>query len=159
MVDIVDKVTRSRMMAGIKGANTKPERDLRAALHARGFRYRLHAKNISGRPDLVFPKYRAVVFVHGCFWHRHEGCRYTTTPATRSEFWQAKFEANVARDNRVEAALIDAGCRVAVVWECALRQRSRLEATADDLALWLRSNGTRFTSAVQSSDEGALTAK
>lgn len=82
-------------MAGIKGKDTKPELVLRRALHARGFRYRLHSKNVPGRPDLVFPKHHAIVFVHGCFWHRYEGCRYTTTPSTRPEFWQAKFDANV----------------------------------------------------------------
>jgi len=137
VVDIVDKATRSRMMAGIKGGNTKPERDLRAALHARGFRYRLHAKNIVGRPDLIFPKYRAVVFVHGCFWHRHEGCRYATTPATRPEFWEAKFAANAARDARVEAELLSIGWRVATVWECVLRRHAEVGITADQIALWL----------------------
>ncbi|WP_420720181.1 very short patch repair endonuclease [Abyssibius alkaniclasticus] len=109
MTDIVDKQTRSRMMAGIKGKNTKPELVLRRALHARGFRYRLHSKNVPGRPDLVFPKHHAIVFVHGCFWHRHEGCRHTTTPSTRPEFWQAKFDANVARDRSVHDQLLDAG--------------------------------------------------
>ncbi|SFZ80820.1 T/G mismatch-specific endonuclease [Devosia enhydra] len=124
-------------MAGIKGGNTKPERDLRAALHARGFRYRLHAKSIVGRPDLVFPKYRAVVFVHGCFWHRHEGCRYATTPATRPEFWEAKFAENVARDARVQAELLSLSWRVATVWECALKRRAEVCMIADQIALWL----------------------
>lgn len=128
-------------MAGIKGANTKPERDLRAVLHARGFRYRLHAKNIVGRPDLVFPKYRAVVFVHGCFWHRHEGCRYATTPATRPEFWQAKFAVNVARDEHVKTELLNKGWRVATVWECALRRHTQVDEIADQIALWLSSGG------------------
>ncbi len=139
MVDIVDKVTRSRMMAGIRGRNTKPERVLRLALHARGFRYRLHAKNVTGRPDLVLPKYRAAVFVHGCFWHRHEGCRYATTPATRQEFWQAKFSANVARDIAVRDSLLESGWRVATAWECALRKPEQVEAVANLLAKWLRS--------------------
>ena len=116
MTDIVDKQTRSRMMAGIKGKDTKPELVLRRALHARGFRYRLHSKNVPGRPDLVFPKHHAIVFVHGCFWHRHEGCRYTTTPSTRPEFWQAKFDANVNRDGAVQGQLLEAGWRVATVW-------------------------------------------
>src|SRR5690625_3921904 len=83
MADIVDKATRSRMMAGIRGKDTKPELALRRALHARGFRYRLHAANVVGRPDLVLPRYGAAIFVHGCYWHRHKGCRYATTPATR----------------------------------------------------------------------------
>ncbi len=139
MVDIVDKATRSRMMAGIRGGNTKPERDLRAAMHARGFRYRLHAKGIVGRPDLVFPKYRAVVFVHGCFWHRHKGCRYATTPATRPEFWQAKFEANVARDEHVKTELLKSGWRVGTVWECSLRTADGVEAASDLVADWLKS--------------------
>lgn len=143
MVDIVDKATRSRMMAGIKGSNTKPERDLRLALHARGFRYRLHAKDIVGRPDLVFPKYKAVVFVHGCFWHRHEGCRYTTTPATRPEFWQAKFAANVARDERVETELLNSGWRVAVAWECTLRTMDGVASVADEIGSWLASTSDR----------------
>ncbi|PWE30597.1 very short patch repair endonuclease [Maritimibacter sp. 55A14] len=137
MTDIVDQQTRSRMMAGIKGKNTKPELALRRALHARGFRYRLHSRKFQGRPDLVLPKHRAVVFVHGCFWHRHEGCRYATTPSTRAEFWQAKFEANVARDITVRVALLEAGWRVATIWECALRQPEQVAIAADRLSTWL----------------------
>ena len=140
MADIVDQQTRSRMMAGIRGKNTKPELALRRALHARGFRFRLHSKNVCGRPDLVLPKYRAVVFVHGCFWHRHEGCRYTTTPSTRQEFWRAKFTANVARDATVRGKLLKDGWRVATVWECALRKPDQVNATTDLLSAWLRSN-------------------
>ena len=132
------------MMGGIKGADTKPERDLRSALHARGLRYRLHAKNLVGRPDLVFPKHRAVVFVHGCFWHRHSGCRYATLPATRPDFWQAKFAANVLRDERVRAELLQHGWRVATVWECALRGRTQREAVADQVTDWLFSSKVLF---------------
>lgn len=123
LVDVVDAATRSRMMAGIRGKDTKPEIQLRRALHARGFRYRLHNRKLPGRPDLVFPRHGAIVFVHGCFWHRHEGCRYATTPATRPEFWAEKFQANTSRDARSEQALLDAGWRVAVVWECSLKER------------------------------------
>ena len=140
MTDIVDKQIRSRMMAGIKGKDTKPELALRAALHARGFRYRVHSNRVHGRPDLILPKYRAVVFVHGCFWHRHEGCRYTTTPSTRTEFWQAKFEANVARDSAVRATLLESRWRVATVWECALRKPDQVAASAELLSTWLVSN-------------------
>lgn len=140
MTDIVDKQTRSRMMAGIKEKDTKPERAVRRALHARGFRFRLHAKNVQGRPDIVLPKHRAVIFVHGCFWHRHEGCRYTTTPSTRPEFWQAKFGANVARDSAVRATLLKSGWRVATVWECALRKREQIAASVELLSKWLVSN-------------------
>jgi DNA mismatch endonuclease, patch repair protein len=140
VTDTVDQQTRSRMMAGIRGKDTKPELALRRALHARGFRYRLHAKTVMGRPDLVFPKRQAVVFVHGCFWHRHEGCRYATTPSTRLEFWQAKFGANVARDSAVRAALLESGWRVATIWECALRKPEQVQATVLLLAEWLGSS-------------------
>lgn len=139
MTDIVDKQTRSRMMAGIRGKDTRPELVLRHALHARGLRYQLHRKGIQGRPDLVFPRFRAVLFVHGCFWHRHSGCRFTTTPSTRPEFWQAKFVANVVRDSAVRATLIEAGWRMATVWECALRKQEQVEATTDRLDAWLHS--------------------
>ena len=139
MVDIVDAETRSRMMAGIKGKNTRPELALRRALHARGFRYRLHSKKAQGRPDLVLPKYRAVVFVHGCFWHRHLGCRYATNPKSRAEFWEVKFAANVARDSAVRAALLEAGWRVATIWECALRKPEQIAVAADQLSTWLLS--------------------
>lgn len=140
MTDIVDKKTRSRMMAGIKGKNTKPELALRRALHARGFRFWLHSGKVYGRPDLVLPKHRAVVFVHGCFWHRHKGCRYTTTPSTRPEFWQAKFEANVVRDRAVRMALLEDGWRVATVWECALRKPDQIAESVERLSAWLLSD-------------------
>lgn len=143
-MDIVDKKTRSRMMAGIRGKHTKPEVVLRRALHARGLRYRLHAKGIPGRPDLTFPKYNAVVLVHGCFWHRHQGCRYATTPATRTDFWQAKFAANMERDRVVRADLAAAGWRAATVWECALRKPELVLATAEMVSDWLESGGASF---------------
>ncbi|TIS58447.1 MAG: DNA mismatch endonuclease Vsr [Mesorhizobium sp.] len=144
MTDIVNKETRSRMMAGIRGKDTKPETVLRHALHARGFRYRLHARHFPGRPDVLFPKFGAAIFVHGCFWHRHEGCRYTTTPATRPEFWQSKFAANVARDEAAHTALLGIHWRVATVWECALRRGDQVEAVAELLAGWLRSEVVQF---------------
>jgi DNA mismatch endonuclease, patch repair protein len=137
MTDIVDSQTRSRMMAGIRGKDTKPELALRRSLHALGFRYRLHAKGVPGKPDIVMPKYQAVIFVHGCFWHRHEGCRYATIPSTRPEFWSSKFDANVARDAAVRSALLAAGWRVATVWECALRKETGVEAARDIVAAWL----------------------
>lgn len=137
MTDIVDPTTRSRMMAGIRGKNTKPELVLRRALHAQGLRFRLHSTKIIGAPDIALPKYRAAVFVHGCFWHRHFRCRYATTPSTRPEFWQAKFAANVARDDDVKRALLDIGWRVATVWECALRKPDKVGQAARQLADWL----------------------
>lgn len=137
MADIVDKETRSRMMAGIRGGNTAPEIALRRALHARGLRFRLHVRNLPGKPDLVLPKYQAAILVHGCFWHRHCGCRYTTTPATRPEFWKAKFAANEKRDEVVRSSLEAAGWRVAVVWECALRRDETVTEAAEAISAWL----------------------
>lgn len=137
MTDVVDSATRSRMMAGIRGKDTAPELALRRALHGAGFRFRLHAKKLPGRPDLVLPRWRAAVQVHGCFWHRHRGCRYATSPATRSEFWTAKFAGNVERDARNHAALRALGWRVATVWECAL-SRDRLAGSVTDLTEWIR---------------------
>jgi DNA mismatch endonuclease (patch repair protein) len=128
MVDVVDSATRSRMMAGIQGKNTKPELSVRRYLHRRGLRFKLHAKGLPGKPDLVFPKYKAVVFVHGCFWHRHAGCKYATTPNSREQFWTNKLSENVARDSYQIAALNELGWRVFVVWECELRNNiARLE--------------------------------
>lgn len=121
MVDVVDKATRSRMMSGIQGKNTRPELLVRKYLHSRGLRFRLHAKELPGKPDLVFPKYKAVVFVHGCFWHRHSGCKYATTPSTREHFWTNKLSENVVRDSYQISALDGLGWRVFVVWECELR--------------------------------------
>lgn len=137
MADIVDRQTRSRMMSGIRGKDTKPEMVLRRALHARGFRYRLHGKGVSGQPDLILAKHRAVIFVHGCFWHRHDGCRYATTPATRPEFWAEKFAANVRRDRAACDALVADGWRVATIWECALRKRHLVEPVVAKVVEWL----------------------
>ena len=136
MTDIVDRTVRSRMMAGIGGKDTKPELILRRELHARGFRYRLHDRKLPGTPDMVFRRFAAVCFVHGCFWHRHEGCPYTTEPATRPDFWQAKFRSNVERDHRAREKLLGSGWRVAIVWECALRGE-RVERTSLRLDQWL----------------------
>lgn len=140
MADVVDTATRSKMMAGIRGKDTTPELALRRALHGAGFRFRLHARELPGRPDLVLPRWRVAVQVHGCFWHRHPGCRYATDPATRPEFWSAKFAGNVARDARNHAALLASGWRVATVWECAL-SKDRLAASAARLRDWIRGQG------------------
>ena len=133
------------MMAGIRGKDTRPERRLRRALHARGVRYRLHDRRLPGRPDLVFPRYAAVCQVQGCFWHRHEGCRFATNPATRPEFWQAKFRENVARDHRNGRALRAAGWRVATVWECTMK-RQPAATVARRLEEWLIGDKPRFDS-------------
>lgn len=144
MADVVDPATRSRMMSGIRGKNTKPELLIRKALHARGFRYRLHC-DLPGKPDICLPKHRAVIFVHGCFWHGHD-CHLFKWPSTRPEFWRAKIERNRAVDAAAERALADAGWRMAVVWECALKGRNRkpLEDVISACAVWLTSNRPRL---------------
>lgn len=145
MADIVDAPTRSRMMRGIRGKNTRPELAIRQALHARGFRFRLHDRKLPGAPDLVFPKFRAVLFVHGCFWHGH-GCHMFRWPATRTEFWRAKISRNQEVDARAVAALVAGGWRVAEVWECALRgsRRRSIDDIAASLAHWLASDAPRL---------------
>src|SRR5688572_22881236 len=120
-MDIVSRDVRSRMMSGIRGKHTKPETLLRRLLHRQGYRFRLHGRDLPGSPDVVLPKYRAVVFMHGCFWHRHAHCRYAYTPVSNRRFWLPKFESNVSRDARNLAVLHASGWRVAVVWECALK--------------------------------------
>lgn len=138
MTDIVDSQTRSRMMASVRGKNTGPERALRSALHQRGLRFRIHNADLPGRPDIVMARYKAVIFVHGCFWHRHAGCRLTYTPKTRVEFWSLKFKATVLRDKDHVKRLLAAGWRVAIVWECAMRAAGA-DAVAMQLANWLPS--------------------
>lgn len=144
MTDVVDPATRSSMMAGIRGRDTKIEVAVRKALHARGLRYRTDDRSLPGRPDIVLRRWRAAIFVHGCFWHRHD-CGLCRLPATRTDFWRDKLDANAARDARSHAALLAAGWRVATIWECALRGKGPqgLERVADRLAEWIR--GTERT--------------
>lgn len=122
-MDIVSPATRSRMMAGIRSANTRPEIVVRSILHAQGFRYRLGTKVLNIVPDIVLPKYKVAIFVHGCFWHRHEGCKYATTPKTHAEKWTCKFDLNIRRDFRTVKTFIDAGWRVVVIWECWTKRK------------------------------------
>jgi DNA mismatch endonuclease, patch repair protein len=123
---------RSALMARVRGKDTKPEMTVRRAVYALGHRYRLHRRDLPGSPDLVFAHQRKVIFVHGCFWHRHKGCRRTTTPKTRVRFWKSKFDANIDRDLKNVAALQAAGWKVLVIWECeaidvaALRAKVKL---------------------------------
>ena len=118
-MDIVDRATRSRMMAGIRSSDTGPERVVRRHLHRAGLRFRLHV-SLPGKPDIVLPKFRTALFVHGCFWHRHSGCKFSTTPATNKHFWQEKFAANIDRDTAVKRKLRSLGWRVHVIWTCQL---------------------------------------
>lgn len=121
MADIVSKKTRSRMMSSIRGKDTKPEMVVRKYLHAHGFRYRLHDKKLPGKPDLVLKKYNVVIFINGCYWHRHEGCELATTPSTNTAFWTNKFEKTKQRDIRNINTIHALGWRTVTVWECALR--------------------------------------
>lgn len=141
MVDIVDKETRSRMMSGIRGSDTQPELAVRKVLHARGFRYRLHGKSLPGKPDLVFPKYNAVIFVHGCFWHMHQ-CHLFKWPSTRTEFWKEKISANHERDQKTIQALRQDGWRVLVIWECVLKGKFKMELSSliNEIEKWLLSD-------------------
>ncbi len=109
------------MMAAIRGKDTKPEMLVRRFLHANGFRFRLHRADLPGKPDIVLPRLKTCIFVHGCFWHRHPSCRYAALPKTRAEFWAAKLDGNVGRDRRATEALRNAGWTVFIIWECELR--------------------------------------
>lgn len=125
-MDILTPEQRFRNMSRVRSTNTKPEKQVRSLLHGMGYRFRLHAKDLPGSPDIVLPKYRAVIFVHGCFWHRHPGCKYASTPATHKEFWTAKFEQNKARDRRVIKLLREKNWNVIIVWQCELRDIAAL---------------------------------
>jgi len=124
MADRISKERRSWNMSRIRGKDTKPELLLRSMLHKAGYRFRLHRKDLPGKPDIVLPKYRTAIFVNGCYWHRHKGCPNATTPKTRPEFWEAKFKDTVERDKRNVAELESLGWNVVTVWECKLKKRS-----------------------------------
>lgn len=127
------------MMSGIRGHDTKPELQVRSILHRAGFRFRLRRKDITGSPDLLLPRHRTAIFVHGCFWHGHT-CHLFKMPSTRQDFWEAKIRTNRARDDRVSAALRNEGWRRLIVWECALKGRTRLavDLLTDRLSAWLK---------------------
>ena len=138
MTDFLSPKERSERMSRIRGKDTRPEVALRKVLHSLGLRYRLHGSGLPGKPDLVFARYKAVVFVHGCFWHRHGGCAIATTPKSNTAFWLDKFSKNVARDVRVIQALQGLGWRVFVAWECELGSASKAQATGETLAQRIR---------------------
>ncbi len=118
---------RSRNMSAIKSKNTKPEIAVRKLLHSMGYRFRLHRKDLPGSPDIVLPKYKTVIFVHGCFWHRHENCKYASTPKTRKEFWENKFKLNLKRDAEVQEKIKSIGWQSVVIWECELKEPNDLK--------------------------------
>lgn len=144
MTDVVSPETRSRMMSGIRGKDTNPEMIIRRGLHREGLRFRLHAKALPGKPDLVLPRHNVVVFVHGCFWHAH-GCRLFKWPKSRREFWRKKLGGNSKRDRKHQGLLLASGWRVATVWECALKGQSEAERqkTVRRLAKWIRTGRAR----------------
>ncbi|MCX7098952.1 MAG: DNA mismatch endonuclease Vsr [Methylococcales bacterium] len=143
MVDRIDPASRSRTMAAIRSQHTKPEKWVRSALHKQGFRFRLHNKRLPGSPDIVLRQYHAALFINGCFWHQHDGCKSSHLPKTRQEFWAQKFASNRARDQKVLFQLKVLGWRVAVVWECGLGNKHRM-ATMQHLVAWLRSSSEYF---------------
>jgi len=140
MTDIVTAEMRSMMMAGIRGKNTKPEIIIRKELHKAGFRFRIHDEKLPGKPDLILPKYKAVIFVNGCFWHGHN-CHLFKWPSTNKDFWHEKISRTKERDREKLGALFESGWRVMIVWECALKGRERLLITQifESIAAWLRS--------------------
>ena len=142
MSDVVDSQTRSRMMSGIKGKNTKPELTIRSALHRIGFRFRLHRKDLPGRPDVILPRYRAVILINGCFWHGHM-CSLFKWPKTREDFWREKILGNVKRDQRNQSMLIEKHWRGCGIWECALRSQppEKIEKLMKQLAEWIEGEG------------------
>ena len=127
MADVHDKKTRSYNMSRIKGKNTKPEMLVRRFLHANGFRYRLHRKDLPGRPDIVLPKYKTVMFINGCFWHGHEGCRYFVIPKTRTQWWLNKINRNKQKDNENFSKLTEDGWKIVTIFECELKKDKQTE--------------------------------
>ena len=143
MTDIVDPATRSRMMAGIRNRDTAPERAVRRELYSLGIRYRLHNGKLPGRPDIVISRLRTVIFVHGCFWHGHNGCKFYTVPKTNTDFWTAKIARNQERDQVVWRQLESKGWNVIIVWECELKNDSFLD-TLSSVESQLQANLTRY---------------
>ncbi|WP_438282656.1 very short patch repair endonuclease [Pseudomonas alabamensis] len=126
MADTLTPEQRRYCMQCIKGKDTKPELKVRKIIHRLGYRYRLHGKQLPGSPDIILPKHKLCIFVHGCFWHRHDGCRYAYTPKTRLDFWEHKFSTNVTRDINTTNKLLDLGWRVEIIWECQTKQLDTL---------------------------------
>jgi len=138
MTDVHSKEVRSYNMSQIKGKNTKPELIVRSFLHQNGFRYRLHSKDLPGKPDIVLKKYKTVVFIHGCFWHGHKGCKYFVVPKTRTQWWLDKINRNKAKDTESNNVLIDQNWKIITIWECELK-KGKIETTLNNLLNELRS--------------------
>ena len=159
MADIVDKATRSRMMSGIQGKDTKPELIVRRGLHRLGFRYSLHNKSIPGRPDLALPKHRALILVHGCFWHGHDCHMFKWPGGERADFWREKILSNKKRDTRQLSVYREEGWRVAIVWECSLKGRHKIgEAKViSKLAKWLEGDSSFLSIACNDNARNRMT--
>lgn len=140
MADINSKKERSFNMSRVCSTETKPEQELRSLLHKAGFRFRKNLKNLPGKPDIVLPKYKAIVFVHGCFWHGHTGCKKAKLPTTRTEFWTNKIADNITRDQKNIELLQQQGWRIAIIWECYLKNKLIRDQTSKNIVAWLRSN-------------------
>ena len=142
MADNLDKASRSAMMAKIRSHNTLPEIRVRRYLHKAGFRFRLHQKDLPGKPDLVLPMYRTAMFVHGCFWHQHQGCKYSTTPKSNVDYWSKKLARNLERDSANLERLVGLGWRVLIVWECSLKKKETASIALESTVDWIKSNKT-----------------
>lgn len=142
MIDVVSPLVRARMMANIHGKNTKPEILLRHSLHRLGFRYNLHPRYLPGKPDLIFSKWDAVIFINGCFWHRHENCKLAANPKSRVDFWIEKFEKNILRDKKNIESLKELGWRIGIVWECSTR--NHLDELVIEVASWLKNKKSAY---------------
>lgn len=136
-MDIVSPQTRSRMMSGIRAKNTRPEILVRRLMHAAGLRFRLHRRDLPGIPDIVLPRHRVTIFVHGCYWHVHKGCHFFKMPGSNVDFWRNKLESNNARDRRNIKLLLEEGWRVLIIWECLLRQHKAIDDIGRRLVRWV----------------------
>ncbi|WP_170381964.1 very short patch repair endonuclease [Ruegeria atlantica] len=136
MVDVHSRKQRAFNMSRIRGQDTKPETALRSRLHKEGFRFRKNVKGLPGTPDIVLPKYKTVIFVHGCFWHRHRDCRFATTPKTNTEFWELKFRDTIARDKKQVQLLESLGWKTITIWECSINDD--LDRTIDRIKIQLK---------------------
>jgi len=150
MADVVSPAKRSQMMSGIKGKNSLPEMLVRKALFAMGHRFRLHRRDLPGTPDIAMPGRKIAIFVHGCFWHAHQGCKYAKTPSTRTEFWTSKLQGNVARDRRAAGELAEMGWRVLNVWECSTRDLEAAKRLPDVVQAWIDSGDATGNISAQS---------
>lgn len=132
-MDVFSPEKRSQVMSRIRSKDTKPEKIIRSILHKQGFRFRINRKDLPGKPDIVLPKYKTVIFVHGCFWHRHEGCKYAYTPKSNVDFWNKKFSSNLQRDKNIQNKLRKSGWKVLTIWECEIKEIEKTPELLDSL--------------------------